>query len=182
MKKLMLILLACLVSVFIIPLGNAQTPDEETPALETVCDGLEGQAFELCEAYCEAQDCDEYPDGRSCVALKRNYARVTGIDYLPCDIIACALCGDPDPNNPTNTIGECVEIQAVDCVEFALAVGEYSCDDVTIPSNLTPGCIIPPQFGYIPNCQNGIPAWVCTLFIQGTVVDQCPHPPSCFDE
>jgi len=36
----------------------AQTPDEETPAEEVVCDGEVGAAFGLCNAFCEAMDCD----------------------------------------------------------------------------------------------------------------------------
>jgi len=38
--------------------SDAQTPDETTPAEETVCDLYEGAAFGLCNAYCEAMDCD----------------------------------------------------------------------------------------------------------------------------
>ena len=36
----------------------AQTPDGLTPSEETVCDRYEGNAFGLCNAYCEAMDCD----------------------------------------------------------------------------------------------------------------------------
>lgn len=184
MQKLFIILLACLISVAIVPLGNAQTPDGIPADEETVCDdaGLTGSAWDLCNAYCQAQDCDEFPGSKSCEMLKKNYAKHTGVTYFPCDIIACALCGDPDPDNITSTIGECVEIPAVECVEPALAVGEYSCDEVTIPADMTPGCAnIDPSWGLIPNCQNGMPGWVCEAFLGGTVVDQCPTPPSCFE-
>ena len=39
----------------------ALTPDGKTPAEETVCEGLSGAAFGLCNAYCEAMDCDGEP-------------------------------------------------------------------------------------------------------------------------
>ena len=32
--------------------------DGVTPAVETVCDGLADELFGLCNAYCEAKDCD----------------------------------------------------------------------------------------------------------------------------
>lgn len=37
----------------------AKTPDGRTPAEETVCDGEVGAAYGLCNAYCEAMDCDD---------------------------------------------------------------------------------------------------------------------------
>ena len=37
------------------------TPDGQPPSMETVCDGQSGAAFGLCNAYCEAMDCDS-PD------------------------------------------------------------------------------------------------------------------------
>lgn len=66
MKKLFLILSAIGMSLYIAPLVIAQTPDGTTPAEETICDGLEGAAFGLCNAYCEAKDCDLNPDTPSC--------------------------------------------------------------------------------------------------------------------
>lgn len=69
----------------------AQTPDLETPAVETECDHLTGAAFGLCNAYCEAQDCDEQdPERRSCEALRANFERQTGETHFPCD----RFCGD----------------------------------------------------------------------------------------
>lgn len=49
-----------MVAVWAVP-SIAQTPDGETPAVETVCDPLKGATpglYGLCVAYCEAQDCD----------------------------------------------------------------------------------------------------------------------------
>jgi hypothetical protein len=65
----------------------AKTPDGETPAEETVCDIYEGDAFGLCNAYCEAMDCDyESPNAspQACAAVARNFLRATG-EELVCD-------------------------------------------------------------------------------------------------
>lgn len=62
------------------------TPDGETPAEETICDGLSGAAFGLCNAFCEAQDCDlDFPDlSNSCSQLLDNYQKKTGFPGPPC--------------------------------------------------------------------------------------------------
>jgi hypothetical protein len=62
------------------------TPDGVTPAVEDVCTGLLGAAYGLCVAYCEANDCDLYPDSHSCDVLRGNYAKVTGEMLFPCEI------------------------------------------------------------------------------------------------
>ncbi len=65
------------------------TPDGETPAVETCCDGLVGAPFGLCNAYCEAMDCDsqegydQHPN--DCDEVLGNYQKKTGVDGPPCD-------------------------------------------------------------------------------------------------
>ncbi len=65
-----------------------KTPDRQPPSVETVCDGETGAAFGLCNAYCEAMDCDS-PDHRAsdnaCEQVRRNFERKTGRP-LPCDV------------------------------------------------------------------------------------------------
>ena len=63
------------------------TPDESPPAQEAVCDesGLTGAAFGLCIAFCEANDCDEFPNKKACQVLRENYARITGDLVFPCE-------------------------------------------------------------------------------------------------
>lgn len=67
----------------------AKTPDGKTPAEETVCDSEQGAAKGLCNAYCEAMDCDD-PNTRAseagCAAVKANYERKTGKPFLPCEV------------------------------------------------------------------------------------------------
>jgi hypothetical protein len=63
------------------------TRDGSPPAEETVCSdaGLMGAALGLCIAFCEANDCDAYPDSDACDVLRENYARITGELLLPCE-------------------------------------------------------------------------------------------------
>ncbi|MFC1591268.1 thrombospondin type 3 repeat-containing protein [Thermodesulfobacteriota bacterium] len=98
-NRILLILLAIIMSISFIPLAIAGTPDGETPAEETVCDEWEGAttAYGLCIAYCEAKDCDLDPDTASCQALLRNFYKLeTGLPYFPCE--------DPCPNDPDKDI------------------------------------------------------------------------------
>lgn len=74
----------------------------------TVCDGLKGQeAYGLCNAYCEALDCDWDPhaSAEACEAIKSNYQQLTGDDELPCEqmSLGCIL-GDSgmEPPSPFN--------------------------------------------------------------------------------
>jgi hypothetical protein len=64
------------------------TPDESPPAEEQVCDdaGLMGSALGLCVAFCEANDCDQFPDSKACEVLRGNYARITGEFAFPCEL------------------------------------------------------------------------------------------------
>jgi hypothetical protein len=67
-------------------LAIAQTSDGTPPSQEDVCDGLSGEAFGLCIAYCEALDCDSVDGDRTaCQSLRRNFERVTGSPIFPCD-------------------------------------------------------------------------------------------------
>ncbi len=78
-----------LVGSCIVALALAKTPDGQTPAEELVCSNLTGAAFGLCNAYCEAQDCDVHPRP-SCERLRKNFEKITGSDVFPCD----PQCGD----------------------------------------------------------------------------------------
>lgn len=77
-----------------VPHSSAKTPDQQTPAQETVCDTQKGAAYGLCTAYCEAMDCDD-PNKRAsdeaCAAVRRNYERKTGTPP-PCLTATCP-CG-----------------------------------------------------------------------------------------
>lgn len=87
----------CLVAV-VLSLSSgvviSQTADGMTPAEETVCNDLSGAAFGLCNAYCEAMDCELLDDGLNetspnastvaCLKVKNNFIKITG-EVPPCD-------------------------------------------------------------------------------------------------
>jgi hypothetical protein len=81
--------LAAAVAFFAAGSAFAKTPDGMPPSEETVCSALSGAAFGLCNAYCEAQDCDVHPRP-SCPVLRRNFEKITGSPVFPCD----RGCGD----------------------------------------------------------------------------------------
>lgn len=76
----------------------ATTPDGETPAEETVCDNETGAAYGLCNAYCEAMDCESDNPSASataCTRVRDKFEQITGRD-LPCEVpqVTCP-CNDP---------------------------------------------------------------------------------------
>jgi hypothetical protein len=83
----------------------AKTPDGQPPSKETPCAGLSRSAFGICNAYCEAQDCDVHPRP-SCERLRANFKRATGSDKFPCDRVACGQAAAPtcDGDCPDNQV------------------------------------------------------------------------------
>jgi hypothetical protein len=72
----------------------AQTPDGETPAEETVCNTETGAAYGLCNAYCEAMDCEtDNPSASAtaCTRVQDKFQQITGRD-LPCEAVTPATC------------------------------------------------------------------------------------------
>ena len=92
-KRLCIPALALL--VFAIP-AVAKTPDGQTPSQETICDSYSGAAFGLCNAYCEAMDCDSpapHASATACSKVGSHFQRITGTD-LPCNA-ACPCTALP---------------------------------------------------------------------------------------
>jgi hypothetical protein len=84
------LVVACVLALVVALAGTAmtKTPDKQPPSTETACNGLSGSARGLCNAYCQAQDCDVHPRP-SCEVLRKNYQRATGSSQFPCDHVAC---------------------------------------------------------------------------------------------
>jgi hypothetical protein len=81
------------------PATRAETPDGETPAEESVCDSLAGDpAWSLCNAYCEAMDCDSddpRASDRACQhVLERFIAHDSG--PIPCGLPPCPCYDEAD--------------------------------------------------------------------------------------
>ena len=90
-------------TMFISAPAFAQTTDGQTPAVEAACDGLQGKAFGLCNAYCEAIDCDDPASldfgGAACDRILDRYIALTG-DSLP-------ICIDEDEDGVSNSEDNC---------------------------------------------------------------------------
>jgi hypothetical protein len=65
------------------------TPDGQPPSEETVCSGLDGVLFGLCNAYCEAMDCDSPQPQASptaCARVLGNFMKHSGGQPPPCAV------------------------------------------------------------------------------------------------
>lgn len=87
------LVIACVLALLVALAGTALTkmPDhhpDHHPPFETACTGLWGGARGLCNAYCQAQDCDVH-QRPSCELLRKAFKRVTGSSKFPCDRVAC---------------------------------------------------------------------------------------------
>lgn len=109
MRDFLKISLAVILCLGLAGVATAQTPDGETPADEGVCDGEKGAAFGLCNAYCEAMDCDsDNPNAnqKACDKVKANYERITG-GSLPCDLFCpCFTAEELLALGPVSECGE----------------------------------------------------------------------------
>lgn len=78
------------------------TPDLMPPAREAICDGESGAAYGLCNAYCEAMDCESanpQASAAACTKVRDKFINVTGRP-LPCE-----TCPAPPPG----TLCPCVD-------------------------------------------------------------------------
>jgi len=74
------------------------TPDGIPPAKESICDIYKGAAYGLCNAYCEAMDCEsDSPNASStaCSKVGEKFAQITGVQP-PCES-ACPFNNDNFP-------------------------------------------------------------------------------------
>ena len=88
-----IIFLALMLTLF--PMATAaKGPDGVTPAKEYVCDSLTGKAYGICNAYCEALDCDDSSKKASdnaCDELYQKYTVLTG-GSPPCYVLTVTAC------------------------------------------------------------------------------------------
>ncbi len=105
-------------------LGLALAPqvaasDGETPAEESVCDSLEGgEAWGLCNAYCEAMDCDSddpMASDQACEHVLENFL-ANDPGPIPCERPRCPCYDEADLDA---LVAEC----------SSLAEGELQCAD-----------------------------------------------------
>ncbi len=85
--KFLTLLGATLLLLTALPAQAQRTGDHIVPAIETVCDG-DPFNFGLCNAYCEALDCDsDTPLGtpKACANKLKNYVKHSGGALPPCE-------------------------------------------------------------------------------------------------
>jgi len=90
--------------------AQAQTPDLMTPAQEAVCDSESGAAYGLCNAYCEAMDCESanpQASAAACTKVRDKYINVTGRP-LPCE-----PCPAPPPGTPCPCVDALTDFNTV---------------------------------------------------------------------
>ncbi len=104
----------CAFVVFIMMMGAAyaqRSGDGLNPSEEPVCNPLRNSpAFGLCNAYCEAKDCDSpNPKGSeySCTQILYNFGKVTNVP-MPCGALEPAAEPPPGPGpGPGPQLGSC---------------------------------------------------------------------------
>ena len=104
MRNLLNILFFVLLASFA-GIALAQTPDGDPPAVEDPCEApwINGAAFGLCNAYCEAMDCEcrertdcePHANDRACDRVRDRFIQLTARD-LPCE----AFCGNGQVDTP----------------------------------------------------------------------------------
>ncbi len=85
--------------------GSASTADGVTPSAETLCDVLEGSQRGLCNAYCEAMDCDSTEPRASEQACEQVFGKWLsvldqGLEIPPCDDVDQDGWANADDNCP----------------------------------------------------------------------------------
>jgi hypothetical protein len=111
----MKIRIALLLALLLLCIGTgaalAQTPDMLTPSRETACDLETGAAYGLCNAYCEAMDCNsESPQASAsaCDKVRAKFQNVTGHD-VPCEL-PCPCSAIPEFNDTLANANSCVDL------------------------------------------------------------------------
>ena len=172
------LIVAVLVVGFVFTLGlslHSKTPDGMPPSEEVVCDGLKGAAFGLCNAYCEAMDCDsEDPNAseKACEKVLANYQKKTDVP-IPCiDLCEDVECGLEQ---------ECVDGICL-CAGAECADGEVCIDETCQP----PECTADEECPQFEICEDGRCILGCSviLCLPGTVCERgqcipatCPNVP-----
>lgn len=85
------------------------TPDWMTPSEETICDGETGAAYGLCNAYCEAMDCESenaQASATACTKVRDKFTNITGRS-LPCE-----GCPAPPPGTLCPCVGQLADFDA----------------------------------------------------------------------
>jgi len=140
------------------PVAFAQTPDGQTPADETVCEEAElgGALKGLCNAYCEAMDCDADPNANinACESVHGKFLKKSGGIELPCvippvpdtdgdsvpdDVDNCAYTPNDQADGDGDGVGDacdnCPQTGNTDQADFDLDEVGDACDNCPVDAN-----------------------------------------------
>jgi hypothetical protein len=126
---------ACLtigLALAVAPASHAQTADGVTPAVEDICTkwGMTGQVNGLCNAYCEAMDCDAAEPQAS----EQACARVLGKIEAALGDTPFPTCEDTDDDGVPNGIDNCPNVANADQADAKPATPEGdACEPVVCP-------------------------------------------------
>jgi len=159
MKKIIAPLISCVALGFLMtPVAFAQTPDGQTPADETVCEEAElgGALKGLCNAYCEAMDCDADPNANinACESVHGKFLKKSGGIELPCvippvpdtdgdsvpdDVDNCAYTPNDQADGDGDGVGDacdnCPQTGNTDQADFDLDEVGDACDNCPVDAN-----------------------------------------------
>ena len=127
----------------------AQTPDGEPPSEETVCDGESGAAYGLCNAYCEAMDCESEEPAASataCGKVRTKFENITGRD-VPCEQSSCPCASIPFYNTVLAEANYCYEAPGSYIVLSVFAADEEFNPPYDVAYADSSRCISDPIFG-----------------------------------
>jgi len=117
------------------------TPDFMTPHQETICDSETGAAFGLCNAYCEAMDCDSanrQATETACTKVKTKFTNITGRP-LPCETCPLPPPGTLCPCTNITDFNTLLNSSPFQCQEFGTVIAKFTNDgEVAATCTLNP--------------------------------------------
>jgi len=133
---LMVVLSAGLFSGLALAKGNgkAKGRNQSTAAQETVCDDLNGAAYGLCNAYCEAMDCDGNPEAtaNACEKVAANFTKVTDGAPPPCELPPPDPEIEPEPEPDPEPEPELVACPCFTAEDIETGGEMLFCDDIGV--------------------------------------------------
>jgi hypothetical protein len=152
----------------------AKTPDGHPPSEETVCDGESGAAYGLCNAYCEAMDCesaDPHASATACNKVGSKFLSITG-RAVPCEL-TCPCTSIPGFNATLAGANSCFDPSSAIYVSTqSVYNGTESAfaDAPDISGSLSCGYIAPGTSIILPLTQEEASA--CNQLIRGAIASR----------
>ncbi len=132
------------ISISVLVLVDAQgTPDDETPAQETICDlykPIKGRLFGICNAYCEAMDCDSAAPkvvDSACFSVGHLLANTAADAFMldPEDIDPNEVCRDSDGDGHPDFLDNCPLVSNPDQANSDTDSHGNACDNCPLVGN-----------------------------------------------